>query len=123
MRVWAGLLALFAGLAGAGGVAAAAAASHGAAGPDLTIAAQFSMVHAAAILALALSGASPRTAYLGAATLMALGLALFAGDLTVRAFGGPRLFPMAAPTGGTLLILAWIAVAGAACAGLFQRPH
>lgn len=123
MLVWAGLLALFAGLAGAGGVAGSAAASHGAAGPDLGIAAQFAMVHAAVILVLALSTVAPRPAFLGAATLMSFGLALFAGDLTVRAFGGPRLFPMAAPTGGTLLILAWLAVAGAALVGLFQRPH
>ncbi len=39
---------------------------------------------------------------------------LFAGDLTVRQFAGHKLFPMAAPTGGTLLILSWLAVAVAA---------
>ncbi len=123
MFVWAGLIVVFAGIAGACGVAAAAAASHGAAGPDLSIAAPFLMVHAAALLALALSATAPRAGYLGAATLMAIGLTLFAGDLAVRAFGGPRLFPMAAPTGGTLLILSWVAVALVAIVGLFQRSH
>ena len=33
---------------------------------------------------------------------------LFAGDLTLRQFAGHSLFPMAAPTGGTLLIVSWL---------------
>jgi uncharacterized membrane protein YgdD (TMEM256/DUF423 family) len=36
---------------------------------------------------------------------------LFAGDLSLRQYAGHGLFPMAAPTGGTLLILSWLAVA------------
>jgi uncharacterized membrane protein YgdD (TMEM256/DUF423 family) len=28
----------------------------------------------------------------------------------MRAFAGTRLFPMAAPTGGSLMILSWIAL-------------
>jgi uncharacterized membrane protein YgdD (TMEM256/DUF423 family) len=43
-----------------------------------------------------------------------LGSALFAGDIALRAFVGHRLFPMAAPTGGGVLILAWLALAVAA---------
>jgi uncharacterized membrane protein YgdD (TMEM256/DUF423 family) len=43
-----------------------------------------------------------------------MGGALFAGDVSMRAFAGHRLFPMAAPTGGTLLILSWLVLAGAA---------
>jgi uncharacterized membrane protein YgdD (TMEM256/DUF423 family) len=39
---------------------------------------------------------------------------LFAGDLTLRQYAGHGLFPMAAPTGGTLLIVSWLAVAVAA---------
>jgi uncharacterized membrane protein YgdD (TMEM256/DUF423 family) len=39
-----------------------------------------------------------------------LGSALFAGDIALRTFVGYRLFPMAAPTGGVVLILAWLAL-------------
>jgi uncharacterized membrane protein YgdD (TMEM256/DUF423 family) len=37
--------------------------------------------------------------------------ALFAGDLTLRQYAGHSLFPMAAPTGGTLLIVSWLMLA------------
>ena len=39
---------------------------------------------------------------------------LFAGDLTLRQFAGHSLFPMAAPAGGTLLIVSWLVLAAAA---------
>jgi uncharacterized membrane protein YgdD (TMEM256/DUF423 family) len=39
---------------------------------------------------------------------------LFASDLTLRQYAGHSLFPMAAPTGGTLLIVSWIVLAVAA---------
>jgi len=42
------------------------------------------------------------------------GGALFADDVSMRAFAGQRLFPMAAPTGGTLLILGWLVLTAAA---------
>ncbi|MBE0692150.1 MAG: DUF423 domain-containing protein, partial [Aquamicrobium sp.] len=42
----------------------------------------------------------------------------FAGDLVLRDVAGQRLFPMAAPTGGTLTIAGWLAVAVSA---LLQR--
>jgi uncharacterized membrane protein YgdD (TMEM256/DUF423 family) len=45
-----------------------------------------------------------------------IGAALFAGDLTLRQYAGQSLFPFAAPTGGTLMILSWLAVALAAVA-------
>jgi hypothetical protein len=50
-----------------------------------------------------------------------VGATLFTGDVSARAFIGHRLFPMAAPTGGTILIAAWLALAIAALAGAFQR--
>jgi uncharacterized membrane protein YgdD (TMEM256/DUF423 family) len=40
--------------------------------------------------------------------------ALFATDLTLRQYAGHSLFPFAAPTGGTLLIASWLALAVAA---------
>jgi len=43
-----------------------------------------------------------------------LAAALFAGDLTMRQYAGHSLFPMAAPTGGTLLIVSWLVLAVAA---------
>ncbi len=57
----------------------------------------------------------------GAATVAVggwlLGSLLFAGDIALRALAGQRLFPMAAPTGGSLLIAAWLAFAVAALRG------
>ena len=54
----------------------------------------------------------------GSGSLPAFGFviaaALFAGDLTLRQYAGHGLFPFAAPTGGTLLIASWLAVAIAA---------
>jgi uncharacterized membrane protein YgdD (TMEM256/DUF423 family) len=47
-----------------------------------------------------------------------LGAALFAGDVAARAWLGHRLFPMAAPTGGMVLIAAWLLLALAA---IFSR--
>src|SRR3954454_15325575 len=39
---------------------------------------------------------------------------LFATDLSLRQYNGHSLFPFAAPLGGTLLILSWLALATAA---------
>jgi uncharacterized membrane protein YgdD (TMEM256/DUF423 family) len=49
-----------------------------------------------------------------------VGAALFSGDVTFRAFAGHRLFPMAAPTGGIILIAAWLALAAAAVGALLR---
>ena len=51
---------------------------------------------------------------LAAASGLAIGAALFAGDLTLRHFAGHALFPMAAPSGGTIMIASWLAVTLAA---------
>ena len=51
---------------------------------------------------------------LAAAFGFVIATALFAGDLTLRQYAGHGLFPMAAPTGGTLLIASWLALAVAA---------
>jgi uncharacterized membrane protein YgdD (TMEM256/DUF423 family) len=42
------------------------------------------------------------------------GSLLFGGDLSARALAGTRLFPMAAPLGGTLLTFGWALVTLAA---------
>jgi uncharacterized membrane protein YgdD (TMEM256/DUF423 family) len=50
-----------------------------------------------------------------------IGAALFSGDISLRAFTGNRLFPMAAPMGGTVLILAWVCLSVAAIGGFMKR--
>jgi uncharacterized membrane protein YgdD (TMEM256/DUF423 family) len=107
-------------LMGAGGVVLAAAAAHAAPGAGLDSAAYLMLFHAVAVLAaaaLATQGLLWRPVALTAMAGMLLGAALFAGDVSMRAFAGHRLFPMAAPTGGTILILAWLVLAAAAILG------
>ena len=101
---------------GAAGVALAAASAHNGGSEYGRTASQFLILHAAALLGVAaLATALPRLVWAGAG--LALGACLFSGDLAARAFLGDRLFPMAAPTGGSLMILSWIALAGLVAAG------
>jgi len=103
-----------AGLAGALGVGLSAAAAHIAGATSLATAAQFLLFHAPALLALALFAGSGRAHPLPARVAgfaLVLGLALFSGDLSVRALVQVPLFPMAAPSGGVILILGWVLVA------------
>jgi uncharacterized membrane protein YgdD (TMEM256/DUF423 family) len=115
------LLALGA-LAGIFGVALSAAAAHVTGSGSLQTAAQFLLFHAPALLALVAlisSGAiGPRLARL-AGYVMVVGLILFCGDLSRRALAGVALAPMAAPTGGVLLMVGWALAAIAA----FVRPR
>jgi uncharacterized membrane protein YgdD (TMEM256/DUF423 family) len=75
------------------------------------------LVHAPALLALGLygraAGNSGLVLYAGGLVIL-LGCALFAGDLASRHWRESGLFPMAAPSGGSLMILGWflILVAG-----------
>jgi uncharacterized membrane protein YgdD (TMEM256/DUF423 family) len=48
--------------------------------------------------------------WLAAALVMAFGATLFSLDVTLLTLRGAHLFPMAAPTGGISLILAWLLV-------------
>lgn len=107
------LLIALAGLSGALGVGLSAAAAH-ITGGQLTTAAQFLLFHAPGLLALAAliaAGAVQPTLAQVAGYVLVLGLALFCGDLSRRAFAGVALFPRAAPTGGILMMLGWILVA------------
>lgn len=104
------------GLCGALAIAAYAGAAHG--GENyLGNIAPLLLGHAPAFLVLSLIVPGSRAAYLGGA-LLVIGLALFCGDLFIRDMTGDRLFPMAAPTGGSLMILGWLAVA---VTGWFSR--
>ncbi|WP_036306437.1 DUF423 domain-containing protein [Methylopila sp. 73B] len=118
------LLVIFAGLYGAAGVALAAVAAHRVDSPLLGTASNFLMLNAAALVALA---AAAQVFAAGArltvpAWAIALGTLLFCGDLTLRALNGASPSPMAAPTGGTLIILGWLGVAIGAVLAALRRP-
>lgn len=100
-------LIIAAGLLGAGGVALLASAAH-IGGDSLGTAAGFMLAHAPVLLAVGLAGGR---AHALAALVVLAGVALFAGDLTLRDLTGARLFPMAAPSGGMLTILGWLGIA------------
>ncbi len=118
---------IIAGLDGALLVALGAAGAHGITpGGDaeglFQTATQYQAWHALAIAMIGFAGgqaeaAAGRTVHAAGALFLA-GTVLFCGSLYIRAFGGGGLFPMAAPIGGTLLILGWLAVA--AIGGLEQ---
>ncbi|WP_158807637.1 DUF423 domain-containing protein [Beijerinckia sp. L45] len=115
MRVWMMALAALAGLFGAAGVGLAAAAAHIVGDTTLHTAADFLLFHAAALFGLvALMRAKAERGLLVAGSLIALGAILFCGDLAIRAMAGLRLMPMAAPTGGMLMIAGWLVAAVAA---------
>jgi uncharacterized membrane protein YgdD (TMEM256/DUF423 family) len=114
------LLVLVAGLMGATGVVFAALASHAYAGTSLSVAATMLSLHAPAVIAVAVGRKAgvlhDLTARIAAWALVA-GTVLFCGDLAMRAFTGAGLVAMAAPTGGMLMIAAWIGVAAAGAVG------
>jgi uncharacterized membrane protein YgdD (TMEM256/DUF423 family) len=121
MNAFRRLLVLFAGLLGAAGVAAAAAAAHMTSDPALATAAQFLMIGAVALAACAALGAAAggqgwSFSDIGGG-LIGLGTALFSGALAARVLWDVSIFPMAAPTGGMVLIVGWLALGLAA----FQR--
>jgi uncharacterized membrane protein YgdD (TMEM256/DUF423 family) len=119
-------LIVVAGIMGGAGIVLAALGAHGAegAGSDLhrlAPASSMLLFHAPVILAVVLlndRGLVQRHLAVTAAIGFAAGAALFAGDLTMRDLAGRALFPMAAPTGGTILIASWTLLA---LAGLARR--
>lgn len=101
-----------AGLCGATGVVLLALSAHANASQSLQTAAQMLLFHAPVYLGLGLLAQLRRVLLLPAVFLcLTSGLGLFCGDLALRTFAGQRLFPMAAPAGGLLVILAWLTVA------------
>jgi uncharacterized membrane protein YgdD (TMEM256/DUF423 family) len=114
---WFRILIVLAGLMGAAGVALAAASAHQPDATRLASASSMLLFHAPAVLAatlLAERGVIHMRLGLVAAFGFVVATALFAGDLTLRQYASHSLFPMAAPTGGTLLILGWLVLAVAA---------
>ena len=106
-----------AGIMGADGVILAAASAHGADAARLGSASSMLLFHACAVIgtvALIERGVIHVRIGMVAAWGFVVAAALFATDLTLRQYAGHSLFPMAAPTGGTLLIASWLALAVAA---------
>ena len=106
-----------AGVMGACGVILAAGAAHLPDATRLASASTMLLFHALAVLAtvtLAERGIIHPRIGLAALWGFIVGASLFAGDLTVRQYAGHSLFPMAAPTGGTLMIASWLVLTVAA---------
>jgi uncharacterized membrane protein YgdD (TMEM256/DUF423 family) len=112
---WGAALVVYAGLAGAIGVGLAAVGAHGSGSSGLTPPAYFLMMHAAAALAIAALAvrADHPFGFLLAALILLVGVSLFSGDIALRTLWGTRLFPMAAPIGGSTMIAGWLVLAGA----------
>ncbi len=86
-------------------------------------AAYFLLMTAAAvvgIVALAVRSDTPRL-FLFAAAVLLIGVTLFSGDIAARSLLGQRLFPMAAPIGGTTMIFGWLVAAAGGVRGLFGQ--
>jgi uncharacterized membrane protein YgdD (TMEM256/DUF423 family) len=111
------ILIILAGALGADGVILAALSAHQGDAARLAAASSMLLFHATAVLAtVALTERRVVHLQLGfaAAFGFVIAAALFGGDLTLRQFAGHGLFPLAAPTGGTLLIISWVLLAAAA---------
>jgi uncharacterized membrane protein YgdD (TMEM256/DUF423 family) len=111
------ILVILAGIMGADGVILAALAAHQGDASRLAPASSMLLFHASAVIAaIALTerGIVAASGGLIAAFGFVIASALFAGDLTLRQFAGHALFPLAAPIGGTLLIVSWLVLAVAA---------
>jgi uncharacterized membrane protein YgdD (TMEM256/DUF423 family) len=108
------VLAGVAALMGAAGVALAAAGVHASGGELAEWGALFLLLHACAALAIA---AHARIAPAAASALVVVGFVmeagavLFSAELAMHVFSGERIFPFAAPLGGTTMLLGWIALA------------
>jgi uncharacterized membrane protein YgdD (TMEM256/DUF423 family) len=105
-------------MAGAG-VALLAVSAHASA-QALGEAARLLVLHGIALVAgagaIALALVRRRIGLLALAGL-AVGPILFASDIAARTLAGGRLFAMAAPAGGTIVVAAWLVLALAAFAG------
>jgi len=111
------ILIVLAAVMGADGIMLAAASAHQPDAMRLASASSMLLFHATAVLAaVALAERGLIDARIGivAAVGFVIAASLFAGDLTLRQHAGHGLFPFAAPTGGTLLIISWLVLAVAA---------
>jgi len=106
-------------LLGAAGVALGAFGAHGLRSrldaqqlAAWETAVKYHLLHAVALLALALSPHAPQLR--GAGWCFAAGIVAFSGSLYALALGGPRLLGPVTPLGGLALIAGWLWLAKAA---------
>jgi uncharacterized membrane protein YgdD (TMEM256/DUF423 family) len=108
------ILAGIAALMGAAGVGLAAAGVHASGGELASRGALFLLIHAVAALAIAAHArlaTAPGRALIFVGFVMEAGAALFSAELAMRAFTGDRIFPFAAPIGGSTMMISWLALA------------
>jgi uncharacterized membrane protein YgdD (TMEM256/DUF423 family) len=108
------VLAGLAALMGAAGVALAAAGVHANGGELAERGALFLLLHAAAGLGIAAHAriaTASATALVIVGFVMEAGAALFSAELAMHSLTGERIFPFAAPIGGTTMLVAWAALA------------
>lgn len=88
-------------------VSAGAFGAHGAASAEaagwLKTGGEYQLIHAVAVLAMALAGRFRTQAW-----IMLAGATIFAATLYAMAIGGPRWLGAVTPIGGTLLIVSWM---------------
>ena len=111
------ILIILAAIMGADGIILAAASAHQPDATRLASASSMLLFHALAVLAVvALTERGIIHVRIGmtAAWGFVVAATLFASDLMLRQYAGHGLFPMAAPTGGTLLIVSWLVLTVAA---------
>jgi uncharacterized membrane protein YgdD (TMEM256/DUF423 family) len=100
-------------LFGAAGIVLMALAAHGK-WPEINYAAVMVLAHAPVLIGVAVAvRLSLLRGFLArpAAFVLAAAVALFSADVALHAVTEGHLFPMAAPTGGTVSIFAWLMLA------------
>lgn len=121
MHILEKLVAVAAGVFGATGIILSAVAAHLEPSAALQNASLILLVHAPALLAILAAVRTrvlPHFGGLLGVTVLAIGVVLFSGNLSLRMFVGTPLFPLAAPAGGMLLISGWAILA---LSGIFVR--
>ena len=79
-----------------------------------TTAVDYHLIHAVALLAVALYGRAVDRGITWPAAAFATGIALFSGSLYVLALDGPRWLGPVTPIGGVAFLVGWIGVAALA---------
>ncbi|MBU2580711.1 MAG: DUF423 domain-containing protein [Alphaproteobacteria bacterium] len=108
----ASLIVATAGLLGAAGVSLAATAAHVDGAVALRAAAEMALVHAAAAIAIVAYANHARRpgVFRWIATAMLAGALLFVSSVSLGVLADFRPLPALAPVGGTVTIVAWLAV-------------